>query len=59
MQPEAQRSQSQFWNATLELRETHQEQAKSSEQNCNHEELIELLMSMQQEMKERDNQLKT
>ena len=59
MQPEAQRSQSQFWNASLELRQTHQEQAESSEKNCNHEELMELLMCIRQEMKERDNQLKT
>ena len=29
MQQEAQRNQSQFWNASLELRQTHQEQAKS------------------------------
>ena len=59
MQPEAQRSQSQFWNASPELRETHHEQAESFGKNCNHAELIELLMSMRQEMKERDNQLKT
>ena len=59
MQPEAQMSQSQFWNASLELRQTHHEQAESSGQNCNQAELIELLMSMRQEMKERDNHLKT
>ena len=59
MQPEAQRSQSQLWNASLELRQTHQEQAESFGQNCNHVELIEMLMSMRWEMKERDNQLKT
>ena len=59
MQPEARRSQSQFWNASLELRQTHHEQAKSFGQNCNHAGLIELLMFMRQEMKERDNQLKT
>ena len=59
MQPKAQRSQSQFWNASPELRQTHQEQAESSRQNCNHAELIELLMSMRRDMKERDNQLKT
>ena len=46
MQPKAQRSQSQFWNAPPELRQTHHEQAKSSGQNCNHTELIELLMSI-------------
>ena len=59
MQPKAQKSQSQFWNASLELRQTHQEQAEIFGQNCNHAELIELLMSMRQEMKEKDNQLKT
>ena len=55
MQPEAQRSQSQFWNASPELGQTHQEQAESFGKNCNHVELIELLMSIRQEMKERDN----
>ena len=59
MQPKAQKSQSQLWNASLELRQTHQEQAEIFRQNCNHAELIELLMSMRQEMKEKDNQLKT
>ena len=59
MQLEAHKNQSQFWNACPELRQTHHEQDESSEPNCNHAELIELLMSMQQEMKERDNQLKT
>ena len=59
LQLEAQRSQSQFWSAPPELRQTHYEQVESSGQNCNHTELIELLMSMRQEIKERDNQLKT
>ena len=59
LQPKAQRSQSQFWNASLELRQTHQEQDESSGKNCNHTELIELLVSMRQKLKERDNQLKT
>ena len=59
MQPKIQGSQNPFWNASLELRQTHQEQAGSSGENCNHVELIEMLMFMRQEMKERDDQLKT
>ena len=47
LQPEAQRRQSQCWNASRELRQTHQEQAGSSRQNYNHTELMELLVSMQ------------
>ena len=59
MQPEILRSQNPFLSASLELRQTHQEQAESSGQNCNQSELIKLLMSMRKEMKERDDQLKT
>ena len=58
MQQEAQRNQSPFGNASLELRQIHQEQAESFEKNCNNEELMEILMSMWKETKERDNQLK-
>ena len=46
LQSEAQRSQSQLWSAPPELRQTQHEQAESSGQNCNHTELIELLISM-------------
>ena len=46
LQLEAQRSQSQFWSAPLELRQTQHDQIEGSGQNCNHTELIELLMSM-------------
>ena len=46
-------------DAPPKLRQTHHEQAESFGQNCNYIELIELLMSMRHEMKERDNQLKT
>ena len=46
MQQEAQRSQSPFENASLELRQIHQEQAEGSGQNCNKAELMEMLMSM-------------
>ena len=59
MQLEVQRSQSQFWSAPLELRQNRNEQIESSGQNCNHTELIEFLMSMRQEMKARDDQLRT
>ena len=59
LQSEAQRSQSQFWSAPPELRQNQHEQAESSGQNCNQSELIKLLMSMRQEIKERDDQLKT
>ena len=58
MQQEAQRSQSPFENAFPELRQIHKEQSASSRQNGNNAELIEMLMFMRQEMKERDNQLK-
>ena len=58
MQPEFQESQNPFWNAPLELRQTQHEQAEGLGQNYNHTELIEFLMSMRQEMKERDDQLK-
>ena len=59
MQPKILRSQNPFLSAIPELRQTHQEQAESSGQNCNQLGLIKLLMSMRQEMKERDDQLKT
>ena len=45
-------------NAPLELRQNHQEQVGSSGHQCNNAELMEVLRSMKQEMKERDNQLK-
>ena len=59
MQPEILRSKNPFLSASPELRQTHQEQTESSGQNCNKSELIKLLMSMRQEMKERDDQLTT
>ena len=59
MQPEILRSQNPFLSAFPELRQTHQDQAESSRKNCNQSKLIKLLMSMRQEMKERDDQLKT
>ena len=52
MQQEAKISQSPFGNASLELRQIHQEQAESSRKNCNNAELMEMMMSMRQEMKE-------
>ena len=59
LQSEAQRSQSQFWGAPSELRQTQHEQAESSWKNCNQSELIKLMMTMRQEMKEKNDQLKT
>ena len=44
---------------TPKIKTNQHEQDKSSVQNCNHTELIELLMSMRQEMKVRDDQLRT
>ena len=58
MQLEFQESQNPFWNAPPGLRQTQHGQAEGLGQNCNHTELIELLMSIRQEMKERDDQLK-
>ena len=58
MQQEAQRSQSPFWNASPKLRQIHQEQVGNSGHQCNNEELMEVLKSLKQEMKERDNQLR-
>ena len=55
LQSKAQRSQSQFWSAPPELRQTQHKQAESSGQNYSHTQLIELMMSMRYEIKERDN----
>ena len=46
MQLEILRSQNPFLSASLELRQTHQEQAESSGQNCNQLESIKLMMFM-------------
>ena len=40
------------------MRETHQEQAEGSGHQCNNAELMKMLKSMKQKMKERDDQLK-
>ena len=58
MQQETQRSHNPLWNASLELRQIHQEQVGSSGHQCNNAELMKVLKSMKQKMKERDNQLK-
>ena len=57
-QQELQGSPSPILNAPLELRQNHQEQVGCSRHQCNNAELMEVLRSMKQEMKERDNQLK-
>ena len=59
MQPKFQESQNPLWNASLKPKRTHREQAISSRKISNHAELIEILMFMQQEMKAKDDQLKT
>ena len=51
-------SQSPIWNVSLDVREIHQEQAESLGHQCNNTELMEMIISMKQEMRERDNQLK-
>ena len=40
------------------MRQIHHEQDEGSGQNCSNAEMMEMLMSMRQEMKERDHQLK-
>ena len=57
-QQDFQESQSPDRNAFPDLRETHQEQAEGSEHQCNNAELMEMLKSLKQEMKKRDDQLK-
>ena len=57
-QQELQGSPSPILNAPSDLRQNHQEQVGSSMHQCNNAELMEVLKSMKQEMKERDNQLK-
>ena len=57
-QHELQGSSSPIFNAPLDLRQNDQEQVGSSGHQCNNAELIEVLKSMKQEVKERDNQLK-
>ena len=57
-QQELQGSPSPILNAPLDLRQNHQEQVGSSGHQCNNAEMMEVLKSLKQEMKERDNQLK-
>ena len=57
-QQDFQESQSPNWNASPDLRKIHQEQDEGSGYQCNNAELMEMLKSMKQEMKERDDQLK-
>ena len=52
------KSHSPSWNASPDLRETHQERAEGSGHRCNNAELMKMLKSMKQEMNERDDQLK-
>ena len=57
-QQELQISPSPILNAQSELRQNHQEQVGSSGHHYNNAELMKVLKSLKQEMKERDNQLK-
>ena len=56
-QQQRQRSVSPILTLYLHVRQAHQEQAGSSEQQSNNVELMEMLGAMRQEMQERDNQL--
>ena len=56
-QQEFQGSQGPNWNASTDLGEIHHKQAEGSRHQCNNTELMELLKSMKQEMKERDDKL--
>ena len=57
-QQEFQASQSPIWNVSPNIREIHQEQDESSRHQCNNIELMEMLISMKHEIRERDNQLR-
>ena len=57
-QQEFKGSQSPIWNVSPDIREIHQEQVESLGHQCNNTELMGMLISMKQEMRERDNQLK-
>ena len=54
-QQELQRSPSPILNAPSELRQNLQEEVGSSGHRCNNEDLMEVLKSLKQEMKEREN----
>ena len=53
-----QRSVSPIWTLSPDVREFHQGLTKSSEQQSNNMEILEMLKRMEQSMRERDNQLK-
>ena len=53
-----QNSLSTILTVSLDLRQIHQEQAKSSERPSNNTKLMEMLKAMRQEMQEMDKQLK-
>ena len=59
MQPKVQRNQDPIRNKLLEQRQNHNEQAECSRHNCSNGELMGMLMSMRQEIKARDDQLRT
>ena len=55
---ERQRSLSPVWNLSLEERDYHHEQAESSRQQSNNQEILGMLKRMEEGMKERENQLR-
>ena len=59
MQPEVQRNQYPISNKLPDQRQNHNEQAECSRKDCNNGELMGMLMSTRQEMKARDDQLRT
>ena len=55
---ERQRSVSPVWNLSPDVKEYHNEQDESSRQQSSNVDVMEMLASMEQNMKERDSQLK-
>ena len=53
-----QRSLSTIWNLSPDVREYHQGPAGSSRQQSNNADIMDMLVRMEQRMKERDDQLK-
>ena len=55
---ERQRNMTLIWNLSPDAREYHQEPAGSSWQQSNNEDIMDMLLRMEQRMKERDDQMK-
>ena len=52
---ERQKSMNPIWNLSPDAREYHQEPVGSSRQQSNNADIMEILVRMEQRMKERDN----